>query len=161
MAGDNPTDGGESTNAASQEGSGEFSSAWKRFVQSLRQLLSGAPNERSLDPFLPLRNTVLDASERPDIVSDLQRTWSTLHSPNASPDNAHLLFMELTAFPAAVEIAEDEAKTSQDKPFKKKRLLSVAKTTLDSARDILANLPPTAKGVLKVLGEVVDLFRGD
>jgi hypothetical protein len=75
--------------------------------------------------------------------------------------------MELTAFPAAVEIAEDEEKssdeekTNKDKRTRKKRLLSIAKTTLDSTRDILDNLPPTAKGVLKVLGEVIDLFRGD
>jgi hypothetical protein len=136
-------------------------------VQSLRQLLSGVPPERSLAPYLALRNTALDASERADVVSDLQRTWFSLHSPNASPDNGHLLLMELTAFPAAVEIAEDEEKssdenkTAKDKRTSKKRLLSIAKTTLDSTRDILDNLPPTAKGVLKVLGEVIDLFRGD
>jgi len=149
------------TSLTQPEGLGDFPSAWKRFVQSLRQLLSGAPTERSLDPFLALRNTVLDVSERPDIVGDLHKSWSALDAPNGSPDNAHLLLMELTAFPAAVELAGDDTKTNQDKSSVKKRLLSIAKTTLDSARDILANLPPTAKGVLKVLSEVVDLFRGD
>jgi hypothetical protein len=145
----------------SGEGSGEFSSAWKRFVQSLRQLLAGVPAERSLDPFLALRNTALDACERQDVVSELDYAWSSLHSPNAPFDNAHLLLMELAAFPAAVEISEHEEKAASDKSPKKKKLLSIARTTLDSARDILDKLPPTAKGVLKVLGEVIDLFKGD
>ena len=145
----------------SGEGSGEFSSAWKRFVQSLRQLLSGVPAERSLDPFLALRNSALDACERSDVVSELNYAWSSLHSPNAPFDISHLLLMELTAFPAALEISEHEEKASSEKSPKKKKLLSIAKTTLDSARDILDTLPPTAKGVLKVLGEVIDLFKGD
>jgi hypothetical protein len=148
-------------NETSGEGSGEFSSAWKRFVQSLRQLLSGVPAERSLDPFLALRNTALDACERPDVIIELQQAWSSLHSPNAPFDNAHLLLMELAAFPAAVEISEHEEKAASEKSPKKKKLLSMAKTTLDSARDILDNLPPTAKGILKVVGEVIDLFKSD
>jgi hypothetical protein len=51
------------------EGAPEFSAAWKRFVQGLRRLLSGVPDDRSLVPFMPLRDTVLDTSERADIVT--------------------------------------------------------------------------------------------
>lgn len=141
---------------------GAFSSAWKRFVQSLRRLLASLPDERSLDPFLALRDTVLDASEREDVVWALEQGWRSLHSPNSpqgSSDGAHLILMELSAFPPAVELAEAEKKA--DKPFPKKRLLSIAKTTLDSVRDLYEDLPFPAKAILKVLGEVIDFFRGE
>jgi hypothetical protein len=141
------------------DGQGEFSSAWKRFVQALRRLLSGVPAERSLDPFLPLRDTALDASERPDVIAELEQAWAALHAPNASPDVAHLFLMELNAFPSSVEIAESEVK--ENKPFPKKRLLSAGKTLLDSGRDIFETLPWKVKGVLKVLTEVIDLLRGE
>jgi len=143
---------------------GEFSSAWKRFVKSLRSLVSGVPVERALDPFMPLRDSILDASERDDVVLDLENAWLSLHAPGpvrVSFDAAHLLLMELNAFPSAVELAEAEDKAKTEKSSSKKKLLSLAKTTLDSARDLLDQLPFPAKAILKVLGEVIDMFRGD
>ena len=140
----------------------DFSGKWRSFVQSLRQVLSGAPVERWLDPYLPLRNATLEVCERADFVGSLQRSWTTFHS-QTSPDTGHLLLLELAAFPAAVELADDKTEdvNKVDKSARKKRLLKAGKTTLDSVRDILDNLPPAAKGILKVLGEVIDLFRGD
>jgi len=151
------------------EPAGEFSSAWRRFVQSLRRLLAGVPEDRSLAPFMPLRDTILDASERADIVAALEQSWLELHRPLApsdypsSPESAHLLLMELTAFPSSLEIAESEEankSTNKVEQVYKKRALSTAKTVLDSTHDILGAHPIT-KGILKVLGEVIDLFRGN
>lgn len=151
----------ETSDSATAEGHGEFSSAWKRFVQSVRRLLAGVPAERSLDPYLALRDTALDASERADVLSELEAAWAALHTPNEPSDVAHLLLMEINAFPASVEIAEAEAKAEKPVPLPKKRLLGGAKTLLDSARDIFDKLPWHVKGVLKVLTEVIDLFKGD
>ena len=148
-------------NESSLEGEGEFSSTWRRYVQALRRLLSGVPTERSLIPFLPLRDSALDACERFDTVANLEKAWLSLHSSNNAPDVAHLLLMELNAFPAAVDVAEDDAVSEKPVPLPKKRLLSAGKTLLESARDLFDDLPLTVKGVLKVLTEVIDLFRGE
>jgi hypothetical protein len=72
--------------------------------------------------------------------------------------------MELNAFPSSLEVAESDEKPSSDsskksEPTYKKRLLSAGKTILDSTRE-LVGAHPAVKGVLKVLGEVMDLFRG-
>ncbi len=140
---------------------GEFANAWTRFVRAARRLLAGAPSERALDPFIPLRDAALDAAESPRMAMELQSTWSALHAPNAAPEVAHLLLLEVQAFPGAVEIAEAEEKTGEERLLSKKRLLGLGKTGLDSVRDIMDNLPPLAKGTLTILSEVFGLFRGD
>ena len=37
----------------------------------------------------------------------------------------------------------------------------VAATITDSVKDIIDNAPPLVKGGLKLLGELLDLFKGD
>ncbi len=149
----------ESSNEPIDEG--EFTRAWKSFVGAAKRLLSGVPKERALDPFLSLRDSVLQAAESSQITEALQVAWSKLHEPNGSPEVAHLVLVEVIAVPAAVDIAEAEEKADKTPSLSKKRLAGIGQTTVDSIRDILTDLPPLVKAILKVLSEVFDVFWGD
>lgn len=149
-----------------QPDQGEFATTWSRFVRAARRLLAGVPQERLLDPYLPLKDAALDAAESRRVVAALQRAWEQRHETVDKPGESepvvtHLLLLEVRAFPAAVELAQIEEKTGEERRSIVKRLLGLGKTTVDSVREILDDLPPLAKGALTVLGEVFDLFRGD
>jgi len=155
----NRGDGGE---VVTGEGPGEFGSAWKGFVAALRRLLTEPPGERPLDAFLTLRNATLDAFEDAGMIADLQNAWHLLHTKQDAPNPAHLLLMELLAFPAALELKAAEEKVTREASHPLwKRLMGIGGTVVDSAHDILEDLPPVAKGVLKAGKEVLDIFRGD
>lgn len=145
---------------------GEFAVGWRSFVSALKRLLSGALNERVLDPFLALRDATLGAMESTYIVGDLQNAWMKLHVPegankkSVAPNLAHLLLTEVTAFPPAVEIAEAEEDATEITPLTRKRLLGIGQTVVESAGDIL-EMSPIAKGVLRVAREVIGIIRGD
>src|SRR2546425_11304654 len=98
----------------SDEGSGEFAAAWKRFVGALRRLLAEPASERSLDAFLTLRDAALDALEAPSMVANLQVSWSNLHSKKETPNPAHLLLLEVLAFPVALDLKDAEEKASKE-----------------------------------------------
>ena len=143
---------------------GEFSSTWSRFVGALKRLLSGVPQQRALDPYMPLRDAALQAAESPQLKNELEAAWLKLHGPKnegTAPQIAHLLLMELRAFPSAVEIAEAEQNAQKEPSLSKRHLLSIGETTIDSIKDILENLPPLAKGALTALSEILKIFRGD
>jgi hypothetical protein len=144
---------------------GEFAGAWSRFVRAVQRLLSGAPQQRALDPYLPLRDAALAAAASPRLAADLEKAWSQLHArgqkDSLAPQLAHLLLTEVSAFPSAVEIAEAEEKANKEPSLSKRSLAAIGRTTLDSVKDVLDELPPLAKGTLTILGEVWDIFRGD
>ncbi len=143
----------------------DFVSAWHRFVAAAMQLLSGAPSERFLDPYLPLRDLALTVVESAQLEKELNDKWRELHIQTQVEGGtsaiAHLLLVDLSALPAAVEIVEAEEKSAKEpSQAKGKRLLSLGKEAVDSCRDIL-KLTPLGGGALKVLGEVLDIFKGE
>ena len=144
------------------EGSGEFAVAWVRYVGALRRLLAEPPSERVLDAFLMLRDAALDALEAPGMVANLQTSWASLHGKKETPNPAHLLLLEVLAFPVALDLKDAEEKVSKE-PKKSlwKRLLGIGGTVIDSTHDILEDLPWHWKALLKAGKEVVDIFRGE
>jgi hypothetical protein len=139
---------------------GEFVGAWRRFVGAIKRLLSGVPAARALDPFLPLRDSALEAADSAEVANGLQVAWSSLHEPNRSPRIAHLILTELNAFAAAVEITESERARNTTPSMSNERLLNICQTGLESLRDLLEDLPFPLKALLKVIIELIDIFRG-
>jgi hypothetical protein len=104
---------GNEVEAVTGEGPGEFGLAWKGFAAALRRLLTEPPSDRPLDAFLTLRNATLDAFEDAGMIADLQSAWHRLHTKQDSPNPAHLLLMDLLAFPAALELKAAEEKVTK------------------------------------------------
>ena len=95
------------------------------------------------------------------MVRRLRRAWGNLHAGGANKQKlAHYLLTEVNSFPAAVELASLEAKTSDRYSPVRNRLVGVAKTIIDSVRDIL-RLQPVTANVLKVGSELMGIFQGD
>lgn len=141
--------------------SGEFGSAWKGFVAALRRLLTAPPSERRLDAFLTLRNATLNAFEDPGMIADLQSAWFSLHAKQQAPYPAHLLLMELLAFPVALDLKAAGVKICDGANHPWKRFVGIGGAVVDNVHDVLNDLPPVAKGVLKEGRELLDVFRGD
>jgi len=138
----------------------EFDGVWMRFVAAARRLLAGAPTERVLDPYLPLRDQALAIAESPKLRSELSKAWWDLHESEdePAPEVAHMLMMEFSALPGAGESWESEPRAANQTAISKDRVLGLAQTGLDSARDIL-KLSDWGKGALKIFSEVFDLFK--
>jgi hypothetical protein len=134
-------------------------SAWWRFIDSSRVILVLQPDARPLDQYLQFRDTALALAQSPDFLAGLQQSWSSFQDvPRVEVGNA--LLMELEAFPRAVEVANTTAASESEKKVWFRILLGKASTVAGSVDDIMENLPPLVKGGIKLVREVMDLFKG-
>lgn len=131
--------------------------AWLEFVNTMRALLVPRADDRPLDQYLALRDNAIRLAQSPAFLEDIQNTWGALTNVPVGPEIADALLLELQALPRAAEVAR--ATDNADSGTVVSRLLSRASTTLDSIKEF-ANMTPLGKGVLTLLKEVVDLFKG-
>jgi hypothetical protein len=148
----------------------EFHRVVRRFAKSHRTLLARDPEP--LAEFATFRNAVLDAIESPAVIEETSRALADLHRDANTAEAAHLLVMELDAFAAAVDrppaVAMPTAAVAPAGPVPEphrswwKRLLGIGKTAGDSLCEILEKyLGPKGKAIWKILGELLDIARGD
>ena len=133
--------------------------AWIKFTDSTRLLLTPQSDDRPLDQFLQLRDSVFTLVQGPAFLTDLQSVWPAF-TDQPRKEVGDLLLMELEAFPRALEVANATATAESDKKKWFNRLLGRASTVTGSVGDILDNLPPLAKGGIKLFTELLDLFKG-
>src|SRR5262249_21668266 len=112
---------------------------WLRFTHSLRILLVVEIDDRPLDQYLVMRDTVLALVESEDFLTKLHEAWlAAFESKNYYPQAvADGLLMELKAFPTAVEVAtatEDAGDNLKSKWWKK--LIGRGSTTAGSFKDL-------------------------
>ena len=139
-------------------------SAWIGFITSLRQLLVVQPDDRPLDQYLAFRDSVLTLVQNQKFLDELEEAWPPITDlppeyPIEELNNA--LLMELKAFPLAVEVAQTTEKNT-DGPIMGwvMNWVGRASTVTGSVKDLLDTLPPWAKGVLTLLKQLLDLFKG-
>jgi hypothetical protein len=133
--------------------------AWLGFTDSTRILLVPHATDRPLDQYLAFRDTVLTLVRSDAFLRDLQIGWKPFQdSPRLEVGKA--LLMELEAFPRAVEVANTTAASDTEKKGWLSGLLGKASTVAGSVDDILDNLPPLAKGGIKLFRELVEMFKG-
>lgn len=141
-------------------------SAWIGFTQGMRVLLVPQPDDRPLDQYLAMRDAVFSLAESPEFLDALNDAWSPAPAPNAAPAAPaprvrfpEVLLMELKALPLAIEVAKTAEKAAFESKGFWSRLLGRTGTTIGSMHD-LAGMTDFGKGVLTLMKEVVDLFKG-
>lgn len=147
-----------------------FGDAWVQFVGAAARDLGRLPTRRPVDQFIQLREAVLAEAKRPEIAGAIQRELSGLYAGaqtppplGSGPENgrriAELLLMEMRAYAAAVDVADQmHSGAGTADPPGPPRLTRLGKTFLDSLRDIADKLPPHVKALLKLFSEVFEIF---
>jgi len=74
--------------------------AWIKFTDSIRLLLTPQFDDRPLDQFLQLRDSVFTLIQGPAFLTDLQSVWPAF-TDHPGKEVGDLLLMELEAFPRA------------------------------------------------------------
>jgi hypothetical protein len=138
-----------------------FRDAWIGFVRSLRTLITGsiADRPRYIDQFLQWATAVLNAAESAAIADRLQEAYN-----EAEHRSRDLLLKELLSINQAVAVAAQTEPQGEKSTAAGKNLLRIGKTVVDSIKDIFAKFlenHPLVKGILTLLGEVLDIFRGE
>jgi hypothetical protein len=142
----------ESTNYSAAQ------AAWIDFTTSVRGLLVPQAGDRPLDQYLVMRDNVIALAQSPQFLAEFQAAWA----PRASAPKlaiGNVLLMELQAFRRAIEVAQaTEVAQAESKDWVSK-WLGRASTTVDSVKEFV-EMAPFGKGVMTLLKEVIDLFKG-
>ena|SRR5947208_9202023 len=131
--------------------------AWLIFTDACRLLLGPQSDDRPLDQYLAFRDRVLALVQGDAFLGELETGWSSANKPPTEVADA--LLLELTVFSRAVEVANTTATSDQEKKGWFRRLLSKGSTVAGSVDELIKDLPPLAKGGIKLFRELVDLFR--
>ena len=142
--------------AAGPQPQSDLRTAWLGFVRSTGLLLVPVPEDRPLDQFLPFRDQVLAMSQHDDFLQQLDKAWPP--QPN-DPKIGEALLLELRAFVPAVEVAATTASTPSEKSGWFRNLLGRASTAAESVKDLVDELPASAKMTITLFKELVDLFK--
>ncbi len=132
--------------------------AWLNFVTSARVLFAVQPDDRTLDQYLQFRDEVFSIIENQNFLKELQGAWAPLTN-GAMSDIGGTLLMELSAFSRAVEVASATAAANNQPKNWLSRWIPRASTVAGSVSDLLASLPPYAKGALTLFKELCSLFE--
>jgi len=135
--------------------------AWIDFVRSVKLLLVPQTDDRPLDQYLALRDSVLVLVQSERFLKELNEAWPPV-SPSGNfplPEIRDTLLLELQAYPRAIEVAQATAKPEEAKGWWGK-MLTRASTVSGSVKDLLENLPPYAKNAITLFKELIDLFKG-
>lgn len=143
----------------------EVGNAWLEFVDALEYLLDSLPKYRSMDQYISIKKRALVLARGERAVSAIFSGYekSLEYNNKDNPDDVEyeplaLVVEEFLAFSNAVNVNKKlEAKGKSKKGIVKK-LLSVGKTTLGSAKDLF-ELSTFGKGVLTVLKEAIEFFE--
>jgi hypothetical protein len=133
--------------------------AWRRYVGSLRGLLTGLPEHRHQDQFFRIRDEALALGESAEMADEVASAYKRTIETEPNNRAAEIVVMELEDFPRAVEVYQEEVKAGAAKTGARKQLLVAAKTILGSVHDVLS-LNPWGKGVICVLKEAIGLVAG-
>lgn len=131
--------------------------AWINYSKSVQLLLVPQSDDRPLDQYLSFRDAVLSIVQGEDFLFDLNSGWPA--PPSIPNEIQRALLLELEAFPRAVEVAQATEKPEEPKALWRS-MLSRAGTVSGSVKDLLENLPPSAKQSLTLFKELIDLFKG-
>ena len=151
---------------------------WNRFASALARLLHRTPRYRHQEHFERIKREALRLASQDVLADEIERAYRAARttptfpqgaaSPTASPQTplaesnlptpADLVADELDAFADAVDSYERDRKEGNDEPEARTDLLAMAKTILDSVKDLF-ELLPWAKATLTVLKEALE-FAG-
>ncbi|MFZ4427167.1 MAG: hypothetical protein ACOYOO_08415 [Saprospiraceae bacterium] len=141
----------------------DFKKVWEQFCRDLRFLLVTRKNNRMLDQFLDLKNRVLDRVEGEEFKTSLVNAYNNLNKEDPPKEVRESLLLEIASFSRAKEIAVSVGDTSNKKRWWKKWgnwLLGKASVVTGSVKDIVGD-NSNLKSTLILLGEVIDIFKGD
>ena len=133
-------------------------SAWMDLTTSVRGLLVPQLDDRPLDQYLVLRDNVFALAQSPQFLAELQTAWVPFtNAPKLDIGNA--LLVEMQALRRAIEVAQVTEKAVPESKAGWSRMLGRASTTVDSVKEFV-EMTPFGKGVMTLLKEVIDLFKG-
>jgi hypothetical protein len=150
----------------------DFASVWTEFLEAIRRLLEAPMSEvkaAKFDHFRPWSDSLQTLLARPDRVGELQAAWDALHNDEATREAAEQILLELKAFtdyvthsvgPIDLSAAVSRGGASTEPREDVKEGLGIAKTIVDSLKDMLDNLPATWKILLKGLSELLEIGKG-
>ncbi|HEU0297988.1 MAG TPA: hypothetical protein VFR37_01000 [Longimicrobium sp.] len=153
---------------------------WKRFVSALDRLLSRTPRFRHQEHFERVKREAVRLASQQVLADEIEKAYlgrrtstaftqvsvSQVESPQTPlaesdlPTPADLVADELEAFADAADSYERDRKEGNDEPEARTDLLAMAKTILDSVKDLF-ELVPWAKGALTVLKEVLEFAAAE
>jgi|SRR5215469_1294055 len=107
-----------------------------------------------------IRNDVLALVEGQEFLLGLRNMW-TAATDSSRKTLGELMLSELRAFPPAFGVARTQETTATEEKGWIQRWPGRASIVTGSVKDIIDNLPPLVKGGLTILGELLDLFRGN
>ena len=148
---------------------------WIAFTNAGRALFIPQADDRSLDQFLSLRDTVFAMVQSPKFLSDLDVGWmnSNHNPPDSPPEILSVLKTEMDAFRLSVEVANSSTESKgwrsviqrlldrfSTKGWRSKipRLLGRFSTVTGSVKDLI-HLSPYGKGAITLLKELADIFK--
>jgi hypothetical protein len=155
----------------------EFDVAWAQFVTAIGRLLQTQMSQVKAAKFAHFRrwsDGLLGILSGPEGIASLQAAWQTLHQDVATREAAELILMELQAFnsyASAIGLGIDVSTPEQreqgggnfvftDAAEDAKEGLGIAKTLVESIKEMFDDLPRKWKILLKSLGELLEIGKG-
>lgn len=152
----------------------DFTVVWTDFLEAIGRLLD-APRPKvkaaKFAHFREWRSSLQSQLTRSERVNELHAAWLALYDDEATREAAEHILLELRAFNAYVPRVFGSIDLSPpgssgrgfaftDPGEDAKEGLAIAKTIVDSLKDMLDNLPATWKILLRGLSELLEIGKG-
>ena len=143
-----------------------FQDAWIKFANATNKIIDQKRRQPGRgyvgDNYWAFATDTLKVITQEEYSREIAEAWSALYEGTRTRQGAELLLSEVSNFPPLAEGILGGSKKKKDdvkKPYKLKDGLGIAKTIIESLKDLL-NLSERGKLFLNLYGEAIDIFKG-